>query len=91
MVRKHSPMEQYIVNPLLNINFTINNVIFYLFLGAFITILIGKAIFKGNIISNNFGIVSESLKRTILVKIENFVGVKYAIYLPLFYSIFHVI
>ena len=46
---------------------------------------------RGNIISNNWGILSESLFRTILLKIENFVGPKSSIYLPLFYTIFHIV
>nr|NP_150354.1 ATP synthase F0 subunit 6 [Rhizophydium sp. 136]AAK84284.1 ATP synthase F0 subunit 6 [Rhizophydium sp. 136] len=91
----YSPMEQYIINPVIDINLTINNVILYLMFGAFITILIGKGIFNGNsqtkIISNNWGIMSESLMRTILLMIENYVGLKYSIYLPLFYSIFHLV
>jgi F-type H+-transporting ATPase subunit a len=88
-----SPKEQYIINPLFTINLTINNVIFYFKLGALITILLGKGISQENtkVLSNNWGIMSESLYRTILLMIENFVGVKYTIYLPLFYSIFNIV
>lgn len=86
-----SPKEQYIINPLFTINLTINNVIFYFKLGALITILLGKGINQDKILSNNWGIMSESLYRTILLMIENFVGVKYTIYLPLFYSIFNIV
>lgn len=87
----YSPMEQYVIYPVFSLNFVINNVIFYLLIAAFLTILIGKGIMKGNIISNNWGILSESLFRTILKMIEEFVGPKYSIYLPLFYSIFHLV
>lgn len=88
---KNSPKEQYIIYPIFNLNITITNVILYLFISAFLTILQGKGIMKGNILSNNWGILSESLYRTILQMIENFVGRKYSIYLPLFYSLFHII
>jgi len=84
-------MEQYIIYPVLSFNITITNVIFYLSIAAFLTILLVKGIMKGNILSNNWGILSESLFRTILLMIENFVGRKYSIYLPLFYSLFHII
>lgn len=87
----YSPKEQYIIFPVFNINFVINNIIFYLILAAIITLLKGKGIKRGNILSNNWGILSESLFRTILLKIENFVGPKYSIYLPLFYTIFHLV
>jgi F-type H+-transporting ATPase subunit a len=88
---KYSPMEQYIIYPVLSFNITVTNVILYLSIAAFLTILLGKGIMKGNILSNNWGILSESLFRTILLMIENFVGRKYSIYLPLFYSLFHII
>jgi F-type H+-transporting ATPase subunit a len=86
-----SPKEQYIIYPIFSLNFVINNVILYLLFAAFLTILLGKGISKGNIISNNWGILSESLFRTILLMIENFVGPKNSIYLPLFYTIFHIV
>jgi len=86
-----SPKEQYVIYPIFSLNFVINNVILYLLFAAFLTILLGKGISKGNIISNNWGILSESLFRTILLMIENFVGPKNSIYLPLFYTIFHIV
>ena len=86
-----SPKEQYIIYPIFSLNFVINNVILYLLFAAFLTILLGKGISKGNIISNNWGILSESLFRTILLMIENFVGPKNSIYLPLFYTIFEIV
>jgi F-type H+-transporting ATPase subunit a len=87
----YSPMEQYVIYPIFSLNFVINNVIFYLLLAALLTLLLGKGIKKGNILSNSWGIISESLFRTILLKIENFVGPKFSIYLPLFYTIFHIV
>ena len=82
-------MEAYVIYPIFSLNFVINNVIFYLLLAGFLTLLLGKT--KGNVISNNWGIISESLFRTILLMIENVVGPKMSIYLPLFYSIFHIV
>jgi F-type H+-transporting ATPase subunit a len=87
----YSPMEQYVIYPVFSLNFVINNVIFYFLIAAFITLLIGKATLNNKIINNNWGLFSESLFRTILKMIEEFVGPKFSIYLPLFYSIFHLV
>jgi F-type H+-transporting ATPase subunit a len=84
-------MEAYVIYPIFSLNFVINNVIFYLLFAALLTILLGKGISKGSIISNNWGILSESLFRSILLKIENVAGPKMSIYLPLFYSIFNLV
>lgn len=84
-------MEQYVIYPIFNFNLIINNVIFYLIIAAFLTLLLGKGIMRGNILSNNWGILSESLFRTILKMIEEFVGPKFSIYLPLFYAIFNIV
>ena len=85
-----SPKEQFIIYPILSLNLVINNIIFFLLLAAFLTIILGNNI-SNRVISNNWGILSESLFRTILLKIENFVGPKYSIYLPLFYTIFYMV
>lgn len=85
-----SPKEQYIIFPVFNINLVINNVIFYLLVAATLVIVLGN-LSDNKIITNNWGIFSESLFRTILLKIENFLGPKYTMYLPLFYTIFHLI
>ena len=87
----YSPKEQYVIFPIFSFNLVINNVIQYLLFAALLTILIGKGIKKGAVLSNNWGILSESLFRTILLKIEDFVGPKSSIYLPLFYTIFHLV
>lgn len=87
-----SPKEQYIIYPVFNFNLIINNIIFFLLIAALLTLLLGNNFYNNNkIIANNWGILSESLFRTILLMIENFVGPKYSIYLPLFYTIFHIV
>lgn len=95
-------MEQYIIYPIVSFNLVINNVVFYLIIASQLTIILGRGIFlssenngqiegAGKIMTNNWGIISESLYRTILLMIENFVGLKSSIYLPLFYTIFHIV
>lgn len=85
-----SPKEQYIIFPLFSVNLVINNVIFYLLISASLVLILGN-LSNNKIISNNWGIFSESLYRTILSMIDNFIGPKYTKYLPLFYTIFHLV
>jgi hypothetical protein len=42
----YSPMEQYIIYPILSLNLVINNVILYLGFAAFLTLLLVKGINK---------------------------------------------
>src|SRR5688572_14129667 len=89
-----SPKEQYIIYPVFKFELIINQIIFFLLLAAFLTIILGNSFSLNSqtrIICNNWSILSESLFRTILLKIENFVGPKYTMYLPLFYTIFYLV
>jgi len=84
-------MEQYIIFPVFSFSFTITNIAFSLLIAVSLTIILGRYKINEGILTNNWGILSESLFRTILGKIENFIGPSYSIYLPFFYSIFHLI
>lgn len=87
-----SPMEQFEIFPLLSINITINNVIFYLLVASLISIIISYIGFARNqIVPSFFGILSESLYATILSMVDNYIGRKHINYAPLIYTIFHVI
>ncbi|KAJ8322476.1 ATP synthase F0 subunit 6 [Batrachochytrium dendrobatidis] len=86
-----SPMEQYIIIPLLNFNITLlNNISFYLIISI---ILISLLQFIGNrkLIPNYMDILNESFYRTILNMIESFLGLKGTQFLPLLYTIFYLI
>jgi F-type H+-transporting ATPase subunit a len=85
-----SPMEQFIIFPVFSLQLTISNIVFYLLLSGLITLVLGS-LNKGTILTNNWGIVSESLFRTVLNMLETFVGPKASIYLPLFYSLSQII
>lgn len=84
----YSPVEQFINFPVFSFNLVINNVVFYIFISAFLILFLGNLI-SNRIITSNWGILSESLFRTILFKIEENLGPKFSIYLPLIYTIFH--
>lgn len=87
-----SPMEQYEIYPLLSFNLTLNNVIFYLIIAGLISVTLSSiGTSRGEIVSNWWGILSESLYRTILSMVENYIGLKMTVYLPLIYTVFHLI
>ncbi len=85
-----SPMEQYEIKNLLSIDFTQNNVIFYLLIASLITIFISNQT-NPNIIGNWWVIQNESQYKTIQTMIEDFIGKDKTIYFPQIYTIFHII
>lgn len=88
----YSPMEQYEIYPIFNIGFTQNNVIFYFQVAGLQSIqvtFIGTQ--RGNLVPTTYGITHESLFRTILQMVDNFIGRSKIIYFPQIYSIFHII
>lgn len=91
-IENKSPMEQFEIYPILSFGQEINNVVFYLFLAGQINISISiLGISKGNQVPNAYVITHESLFRTIQQMIDNFIGRSKIIYLPLIYTIFHLI
>lgn len=88
-----SPMEQFEIFPILTLGITINNVIFYLLVGALISPIlqyIGTA--KGRIAEpSGWGIISETLYRTVLYIVQEYIGKKSTIYFPLIYTLFYLI
>ncbi|ORY21214.1 ATP synthase F0 subunit 6 [Rhizoclosmatium globosum] len=85
-----SPMEQFEIYPILSFNFTINNVVLYFIFAAVISMTLATA-HKGEIVATWWGILNESLYRTILSLVENNIGRNYSVYFPLLYTIFHLI
>lgn len=65
MLFMYSPVEQFINFPVFSFNLIINNVVFYIFISAFLILFLGNLI-SNRIITSNWGILSESLFRTIL-------------------------
>lgn len=86
-------MEQFQIFSLFSLNLTLNNVIFYLIIASSLGIAINLAGTnpKGFIVSSWWFILSESLFRSISVMVHNYIGPKFSIFLPLIYSLFHLI
>ena len=83
-----SPMEQFVIYPILTLQLTLTNIAFYLLLSSVLTVTLGTLLDSGSIVTNVWGILRESMFRTILNMLETFAGPKAVIYLPLFYSLF---
>jgi len=84
----YSPMEQFDIFPVLSFSITLNNVIFYLLVGALISPLL-QYIGVARILPTGWGIVGETLYRTILSMVANSTGK--TIYFPLLYTLFFLI
>ncbi len=88
-----SPMEQYLIYPILSLQIHLNNVVFYLQMAAFISIAIAvpKINNTNNVVANWWGIQNESLYHTILAMVTNMISKSHTIYFPLLYTLFHII
>jgi ATP synthase subunit 6 len=85
-----SPMEQYEIYNIFSLNFNFNNINYSLSLVIFIIIILSST-YKANITPNWWGILNESLYRTLLSMTTNYIGPKSIIFFPLIYTIFHLI
>ena len=85
-----SPMEQYDIYNIISISFNLTNINYSLILVVFIILFINLNDNK-KIIASWWGILNESLYRTLLFMIENYINSKLIIYLPLIYTIFTII
>lgn len=83
-------MEQYEIYSLFGIHLEINQIVFYLFISTILIIAMNYAL-TDNIISNHWNILIESLYRTILSMVENYLGYANIKYFPLIFTIFHLI
>lgn len=81
-------MEQYEQFPIVGINVVLNNAIIYLILASQI-IPVQSRLNKEEIIPTNWGIVNETLYRSVLTMVHNYVGVRVSVYFPLIYTVFH--
>lgn len=96
MTLAFSPMEQFTITSLININLTINNQIIYLLIAASISPILqylghvrGQ---KYNLIGNWWTIISHSLYRTILaIQEDNTVIKRHGVYFPFMYTLFYLI
>ena len=82
-------MEQYEIYSIMAIEIRINNIVIYLMLGAIM--VMSQGISSNKLVPNQWGIINESLFRSMLSMVENYIGIKSTIYLPLIYSVFHLI
>lgn len=85
-----SPMEQYEIYSIFSLSMSFNNINF----GLFIVMIICMAIpllSSNHVVSHWWGIFNESLYRTLLSMVINYISPKLIIFFPLIYTIFHLI
>lgn len=86
----YSPMESFNIFNLFSVTLSINNVVFYLLIGALISPLLQfVGTLKGSIVPNGWGIIGETLFSTILSLVKNSTGK--TTYFPLIYTLFYLI
>lgn len=89
-VTLYSPMEQFEIFNIISVSFSINNVIFYLLVGALVSpILQYVGTLRGHIYPTGWGIISETLYSTILSMLTKS-GIT-TVYFPLIYTLFYLI
>jgi F0F1-type ATP synthase membrane subunit a len=84
-----SPMEQYEIFPISGV---FNNVVIFMLMACSVVPLISYiASRKEEIVPSSYGIVNESLYKSVLSMVHDYVGVKVSVYFPLIYTIFNTI
>ena len=86
-----SPMEQYEIYSIFSINLIFNQINIYMLIITFLFILLVFITINPYLISNFFGILNESLYKTILSMVISYINIKSIIFLPMIYTIFHFI
>jgi len=87
-----SPMEQYEIFSLFNLNFSLNQINFYMLIVLFCFFSFTLTTSSNpKLISNWWGILNESFYKTILSMIMNYINIKSIFFLPLLFSIFYFI
>jgi F0F1-type ATP synthase membrane subunit a len=86
----YSPMEQYEIYNILSFSMNLTNINFGLLIVTFI--ILSLSLFQSNsIIATYWSILTESLYKTLLSMVVNYINPKLVIYFPLIYTLFTVI
>jgi F-type H+-transporting ATPase subunit a len=87
-----SPMETFTIFPVLSLSFTLNNVVLYLLVAAILSpLLLYLGYARGLVIPSGWGVISETLYRTILSTVTSSLGKSSTSYFPLLFSLFYLI
>jgi len=87
-----SPMEHFDIFRIGLINIEINNIVIYLLISAFLpVVLFLMTSKKEKLVSNWLGLLNETLYRTVLLMVDNYIGRKFVVYFPLIYTVFYLV
>jgi F0F1-type ATP synthase membrane subunit a len=86
----YSPMEQYEIYNILSFSMNFTNINYGLLVVVFI--IMSLSLFQSNyLIASYWSILTESLYKTLLSMVVNYINPKLVIYFPLIYTLFTVI
>lgn len=86
-----SPMEQYEIFSVFSLNLIINQINIYMFIVTFSLISLAFTTYTPKLITNWWGILNESLYKTILSMVTSYINIKSIIFFPMIFTIFHFI
>lgn len=86
-----SPMEQYEIYSVFSMNLVLNQINIYMLIVTLMLVSLAFTTTSPKLISNWWGILNESLYKTILSMVTSYINVKSVIFLPMIYTIFHFI
>ena len=88
----YSPMEHFDIFRIGSLNIEINNVVLYLMIAASLPIILFLITsIEVRVVSNWLTLLNETLYRTVLLMVDNYIGRKFTIYFPLIYTIFYLV
>jgi F-type H+-transporting ATPase subunit a len=86
-----SPMEQYEIYSVFSMNLVLNQINIYMLIVTLMLVSLAFTTASPKLVSNWWGILNESLYKTILSMVTSYINVKSVIFLPMIYTIFHFI
>jgi F-type H+-transporting ATPase subunit a len=86
-----SPMEQYEIYSVFSMNLILNQINIYMLIVTLMLVSLAFTTSNSKLITNWWGILNESLYKTILSMVTSYINVKSVIFLPMIYTIFHFI
>ena len=86
-----SPMEQYEIYSIGTFSIIINQINIYMLIVTLCLILLAFTTASSKLITNWWGILNESLYKTILSMVTSYINIKSIIFFPMIFTIFHFI
>ncbi len=83
-------MEQYEIYPIQDLTVSFNNVVIFMLIAASVVPLISR-LNNDEVVPTSWGVVNESIYKSVLNIVHDAVGIKAGVYFPLIYTLFYTI